>query len=142
MNNFEKKEYLKKYIPAISQLETIQTRREKACNISGQKLTDMPTSHGAVGDKMAETICELVSMEDKFFEKELQKYQDIIGNVLTAIYALENMIEKQIMTLKYIHGMDWKDVNVKMGYEERQIRRYHSMALQNIEINITTCSVA
>ena len=134
MTNYDKKQYLKKYIPAISQLELIKTRREKSGNISGQKLTDIPTCHGNVADRLAESICELVCMEDRFFEKELQEYQNIISNVLTAVYGLENMTEKQIMTLRYIHGMQWPDISVKMGYEIAQIHRYHSRGLHNIEI--------
>lgn len=136
MTNQDKKEYLKKYIPAIAQLESMTTRRTNMSNIASQRITDMPVCHSHIGDRLAETICELVSMEDKFIDKELEEYQDIISNVLTAVYGLENMIEKQIMTLRYIHGMKWTEIYYKMGYEEKQTHRYHARALQNIEINI------
>ena len=136
MTNQEKKEYLKKYIPAISQLESMSTRRINMSNISAQKITDMPVCHSHIGDRLAETICELVSMEDKFINKELEEYQEIISNVLSAVYGLVNMTERQIMTLRYIHGMKWDDIYDKMGYEKQQTHRYHSRALHNIEINI------
>ncbi len=136
MNTQQKKEYLMKYLPAISQLESMTTRRTNMTNISGQRLSHTSMVQGAVGDRLAETICELVSMEDKFIDKELEEYHVIIANVLTAVYGLKNMTEKQIMTLRYIHGMKWPDIIFKMGYEERQIHNYHSRALHNIEISI------
>ena len=135
MTTHENKEYLKKYIPAISQLKLMQSRRDGLCSVSGQKITGMPTSHSS-SDNLAIKICDLVCMEAKFFEKELQKYQDIISNVLTAIYGVKNLIEQQVLVLKYIHGMTWPDVAENMGYAETQIHRYHSKALQHIEINV------
>ena len=134
MNTQEKKAYLKKYIPAISQLETMTTRRTNMSNISGQRITDMPVCHGSVGDRLAESLCDLISMEDKFIDRELGEYQNIISNVLTAVYGLVDMTERQIMTLRYIHGMKWPEVTIKMGYEEAQVYRLHGKALNNITI--------
>jgi hypothetical protein len=137
MTNQEKKEYLKKYIPAISQLEIMQERRDKIYNIPGRKTTNMPLlGVYKKNDTLANTICELVCMEDSFFEKEVEKYTAIISGVLTAIYGLESMTEQQVMSLRYIHGMSWLEIYQKMRYCEKQTHKYHADALRNIEIEI------
>jgi DNA-directed RNA polymerase specialized sigma subunit len=64
----------------------------------------------------------------------MKQYTNIISTILTAIYALDDIIEKQILTLRYIEGMKWVDIYVKMGYKERQVHQQHSNALEHIEI--------
>jgi DNA-directed RNA polymerase specialized sigma subunit len=130
----EKKEYLRMYIPIMSQIEMMEMRRQKMYNISGQKLSLTSSSRGVVGDRLAESLCDVISMEEEFFEKDIKEYIKTISTILTAINALKDIIEKQILTLRYIDGMKWVEIYIKMGYKERQVHQHHSRALKNIEI--------
>ena len=50
------------------------------------------------------------------------------------IRQMENEDEQEVLRLRYILGMKWEEVAVKMGYSWRQIHRIHSSALLNFEI--------
>jgi len=51
----------------------------------------------------------------------------------SAIAKLSDPVECAILGYKYIDGLTWEQVCVKINYSWRQIHRQHASALKNIE---------
>jgi DNA-directed RNA polymerase specialized sigma subunit len=47
---------------------------------------------------------------------------------------MEDENEKDVLTYRYLRGMKWEDIAVKMGYSWRRIHYIHSKALENFRI--------
>ncbi len=47
---------------------------------------------------------------------------------------MENEDEQEVLRLRYILGMKWEEVAVKMGYSWKQTHRIHSSALKNFKM--------
>ena len=64
------------------------------------------------------------------------RWDRLIGEterVERAIAAVENPIERVLLGYKYIDGLTWEQVCVKMNYSWRQVHYIHSQALKNIQ---------
>jgi len=57
-------------------------------------------------------------------------------NIVDKIELMSDPTEKNLLRLKYIHGMTWEEVSDEIGYSYRQIHNIHKRALQNFNINI------
>ena len=51
-----------------------------------------------------------------------------------AIRRMENPDEQRVLRLRYLWGLKWEEVAVKMSYSWKQIHRLHSSALDNFEM--------
>ena len=52
-----------------------------------------------------------------------------------AIRLLENPVEQRVLRLRYLWGLNWKEIGEKMGYNERQPQRIHGSALNNFKMS-------
>lgn len=50
------------------------------------------------------------------------------------IEAMEDEAEKDLLTYRYLRGLKWEEVAVRMGYSWRKIHYLHSDALEHFEI--------
>ena len=64
------------------------------------------------------------------------RYQRILAyqQVRNCIEALEDEREKMLLTYRYIRGLKWEEICVKMDYKWRQVHRIHAMALKNLKM--------
>ena len=52
-----------------------------------------------------------------------------------AIRRMENPDEQRVLRLRYLCGLNWKEIGEKMGYNERQPQRIHGSALNNFKMS-------
>jgi len=52
-----------------------------------------------------------------------------------AIRRMENPDEQRVLRLRYLWGLNWKEIGEKMGYNERQPQRIHGSALNNFKMS-------
>lgn len=52
-----------------------------------------------------------------------------------AIRRMENPAEQRVLRLRYLWGLNWKEIGEKMGYNERQPQRIHGSALNNFKMS-------
>lgn len=52
-----------------------------------------------------------------------------------AIRRMENPAEQRVLRLRYLCGLNWKEIGEKMGYNERQPQRIHGSALNNFKMS-------
>lgn len=132
--NEQKKEYLKSYRRAIKREQDIldEIQRLRLDKMFPSVVNDgMPhgSSHSDLSDYVA-ILNEQIELLKKERLEKVRCYQKIEKQ----IRQMENEDEQEVLRLRYILGMKWEEVAVKMDYSWRQIHRIHSAALLNLKI--------
>ncbi len=129
-----KKEYLLGFQKISRQLarmenELAEIRLNKYCPYC---ISDgMPHASGC--SDLSSYMAKVDELEKKILKKRynrLQKQQEIRNR----IERMEDENEKDVLTYRYLRGMKWEDIAVKMGYSWRRIHYIHSKALENFRI--------
>ena len=92
------------------------------------KVLSSPAEH----DPMARDICDAVDATETLREYK-SKANAVLRDILTAIDSVQDERQKLLLTLRYINGLNFKDIKETMHYEETQIFVIHGRAL--VEIN-------
>ena len=132
--NEQKKEYLKSYRRAIKREQDIldEIQRLRLDKMFPSVVNDgMPhgSSHSDLSDYAAILNEQIDLLKEERFEK-VRCYQKIERQ----ISRMENEDEQEVLRLRYILGMKWEEVAVKMGYSWKQTHRIHSSALKNFKM--------
>lgn len=139
--NETKKEWLSRYRNAKAQAaeleeELYNLRVGKMC--PSNIITDMPSGGSGDGD-----LSSYVAAVDNLMSKIIQnRYKQVMlyTNISDAIDVLEDDVEKRILRLRYLQGMKWEEVIIRIGYDDRQVYRIHGNALHNIKIkDVSEC---
>ena len=132
--NEQKKEYLKSYRRAIKREQDIldEIQRLRLDKMFPSVVNDgMPhgSSHSDLSDYAAILDEQIELLKEERLEK-VRCYQKIERQ----IGQMENEDEQEVLRLRYILGMKWEEVAVKMGYSWIQTHRIHSSALKNFKM--------
>lgn len=132
--NEQKKEYLKSYRRAIKREQDIldEIQRLRLDKMFPSVVNDgMPhgSSHSDLSDYAAILDEQIELLKEERLER-VRCYQKIERQ----IRQMENEDEQEVLRLRYILGMKWEEVAVKMGYSWKQTHRIHSSALQNFKM--------
>ena len=130
------KVFLLQYISLSGRVDAltraINDAMERAWNtgvsIKEIKVLSSPAEH----DPMARDICDAVDATETLREYK-SKADAVLRDILTAIDSVQDERQKLLLTLRYINGLNFKDIKEKMHYEETQIFVIHGRAL--VEIN-------
>lgn len=95
-----------------------------------QHLSDMP-SNPVRGNPQEDMLVRHLELQELYSEK--------LAMLTEKQLAVEKLIEglqprhRTLMRYRYIEGLKWEEICVKMGYCWRQIHRLHSEALQALK---------
>lgn len=132
--NEKKKLFLKSYLrdkQAVIRIEE-QLAELRASKISPSLISDgMP--HGTSLSDLSDYAAKVDELERELTQK---RYDRICSfqRVQTAIEAVEDEAEKDLLTYRYLRGMKWEEIAVKMGYTWQHIHKIHAKALKNLEM--------
>ena len=132
--NEEKKEYLKSYRRAVKREKDIlnEIQRLRADKMFPSVVNDgMPT--GSNQSDLSDYIAILDEQIELLKVERLEKarcYQKIERQ----IKQMENEDEQEVLRLRYITGLKWEEVAVRMSYSWKHIHRIHSSALCNFKM--------
>lgn len=130
-----KKEYLLGFQKISRQLarlenELAEIRLNKYCPSC---ISDgMPHTSGC--SDLSSYMAKVDELEKKILKKRykrLQKQQEIRNR----IEKMEDENEKDVLTYRYLRGMKWEDIAVKMNIGYRHILRIHGKALENFKMS-------
>lgn len=135
MTNQEKKKWLLEYRKLeqnierdMEELQRLESRAEKITSM----VSDMPKG-GNQGDRLqlaVDRICELkVSLKQRI-DAAVEKRKEIE----TVIETLEDKTLQLLLRYRYIDGMTWEQIAVKMRYDYRWVLRLHGRALERLTI--------
>ena len=132
--NEQKKEYLKSYRRAIKREQDIldEIQRLRLDKMFPSVVNDgMP--HGSSHSDLSDYAAILDEQIDLLKEERLERVR-CYQKIERQIRQMENEDEQEVLRLRYILGMKWQEVAVKMGYSWKQTHRIHSSALKNFKM--------
>ena len=134
--NQKKIEYLSRYQKLGKRIEQLCAERavwlSKACKIT-QAITDMPKAkNGAQGN--SGELEKYVEIGEEI-TKELQKLHRMRREIRSIISTLEDDTLQTLMMYRYINGMTFEEIAVRMHYSWRQVCRKHGKALAKLKMS-------
>jgi DNA-directed RNA polymerase specialized sigma subunit len=88
-------------------------------------------SHAAF-DSMAEAVCKAADASETLYA-EYQECNRVLVQIMAAISAVPDEMQKTVLTLRYVEGLDWITIAEKISYSEVRTYVIHGRAL--VEIN-------
>lgn len=132
--NHRKIAWLNKYLAAVREeqmiLDEIQRLREDKM-FPSLVMDGMP--HGSSQSDLSEYAAKLdeqMAKLKKWQDEKVRTYSDILDR----IHRVTDDNQRALLICRYIKGMSWEDIAVKLGYTWRHVHRIHSQALDGINI--------
>lgn len=132
--NEQKKEYLKSYRRAIKREQDIldEIQRLRLDKMFPSVVNDgMP--HGSSHSDLSDYAAILDEQIDLLKEERLERVR-CYQKIERQIRQMENVDEQEVLRLRYILGMKWEEVAVKMNYSYRRTLDIHGKALLSFKI--------
>lgn len=132
--NDKKKEFLRRYRECERReceiLEEIQRLR------MDQMFPSMVNDGMPKGSQQSDLSDYMVLLDEQIdrLKQERLKKARTREQIGLAIRRMENPDEQRVLRLRYLWGLKWEEVAVKMSYSWKQIHRLHSSALDNFEM--------
>lgn len=130
MNN-PAKAYLRRYRAALQRAESLQRAideaRNMAISISVQLKPDKVQTSG--GHDLMESAIIRAADATVVLDEQLKGANAVLTEVLEAISAVPDEMQKTVLTLRYVEGLPWISVSERIHYEERMTFMIHGKAL-------------
>lgn len=132
MDNKEKCRYLNQYRIMHIEIDQItkelQRWQDLATRIS-PSYSDMP--HGGGSDKVQTAAVEVAELTDKL-NRKLHQAIMVQENIKKLLESLDDIKLRQLMSYRYINGMRWEEIAVRMDFNYCWVLRLHRKALNQI----------
>jgi DNA-directed RNA polymerase specialized sigma24 family protein len=77
---------------------------------------------------MAEAVCKAADASETLYA-EYQECNRVLAQIMQAISAMPDEMQKTVLTLRYVEGRSWEDIQDMIGYERTQTLVIHGRAL-------------
>ena len=128
------KVYLRRYRALVIRQESIRraidAAYDRATSITS-RLRAVPVSGGGAGDRMAEDVARIMD-ETAQLEQLLDASAQALSEILRAIDAVPDEMQRTVLVLRYVEGLDWISSAGCIQYEERQTFTRHGRALWEV----------
>lgn len=128
------KTFLRSYRAQLMRVDAlrraIDEAMERATDISVQLKPIIIQANG-IPDRMAEDVCYAADASGILTE-ELKKATAALNDVAMAIASVPDEMEKTVLTMRYIEGLDWISIAERIHYEERQTFVIHGRGLMAV----------
>ena len=133
--NEKKKLFLKSYLrdkQAVRRIEEQLAELRLSKLYPGMSMGDgMP--HGSDMRDLSDYAAKVDELERELIRKRFDRIQSF-RKVQAAIEEIEDETEKDLLTYRYLNGMKWEEIAVKMGYSWKHIHRIHAAALKDLKM--------
>lgn len=130
------KTFLKRYRAMIQRRESLQRSIDEAYDRATsctQKLKAVSVSGGnAAYDRMAEDVVKATDSTQQL-KAVLRQIDRELAQILKAIDAVPDEMQKTVLTLRYIEGLDWLRIQEQLHFERTQTLVLHGRALWNVK---------
>lgn len=129
--NERKKNYLRKYKESVSREKAIldEIQRLRMDKMFPSVVNDGMPHAGDCGDLSDYMV--LMDRQIENLKRERLEKMKIYTDIENRIRAMDEETEKEILRLKYIMGVSFEEIAVKLNYSYRHVTRLHGDALQN-----------
>lgn len=133
--NQKKIEYLSRYRKLGKRIEQLSTERamwlSRACKTT-QTISDMPKAkNGAQGD--SSEVAQYIEIGEEI-TRELRNLHRLRREIRAVITTLEDDILQTLMLYRYIDGMTFEEIAVKMNFSWRWTITLHGRALEKLSL--------
>lgn len=132
--NEKKKEFLKRYRKAVRREQDIldEIQRLRADKMFPSVCNDgMP--RGSSQTDLSDYAANIDEAIEELKEERLEKIK-IYREIAMRIRCMKDEDEQEVLRMRYIKGMKWEEVAIKMNYSYRGVLKIHGKALENFEI--------
>lgn len=128
------KQFLKGYKALMlrreSLLREVERMRESLTGTTVQLKQDVVTGSGAT-DRIGNLVPQIVDTEEAI-KPELTEINERIKRIFSAINSAPDEMQKTVLTLRYIEGLDWLAISERIGYEISNTYIIHGRALSEV----------
>jgi hypothetical protein len=130
-----KKEFLNQYLNAEKEigikLDQISRLRELSTKITQTLTPDKVKSNSE--NRLESSVSKIVDIEREI-GTSIDQLERIRLQVESVINSVPNVNQRNVLRLRYISGMKWEQIAVKLNYDYRWVLRLHGKALNKIAI--------
>ena len=130
------KTYLKRYRAMMARRESLQRSIEEAYDRATsctQKLRAVHVDGGnAAYDRMAEDVVKAADSTEQL-KAVMDQIDRDLKEILRAIDSVPDEMQKTILTLRYIEGLDWESIQEQLHVERSWGSKLHGRALWNVK---------
>ena len=130
------KEFLNRYRHMVKRRESllreIDIIRARATNTTIQLKDVSVKSSSKINDQMAEAAVMLAD-STAALDALVKEIDATLTTILIAIESIDDEKQKTLLTLRYVEGLSWQEVQEMMAYEHTQIMVMHGRALMKIK---------
>ena len=130
-----KKEFLNQYLNAEKEigikLDQIARLRELSTKITQTLTPDKVKSNSE--NRLESSVSKIVDIEREI-GASIDQLERIRLQVESVINSVPNVNQRNVLRLRYISGMKWEQIAVKLNYDYRWVLRLHGKALNKIAI--------
>jgi DNA-directed RNA polymerase specialized sigma subunit len=132
--NEKKKEFLMSYQKEKRRVRRLEEQLEELRrNKMSPSVTNDGMPHGTDKKDLSDYAVKVDEIEQ---ELVAARYSRICAfqEVQKRIEAMEDEREKDLLTYRYLKGLKWEEICVRMDYKWRQVHRIHAMAIKNLKM--------
>ena len=126
------KTYLKRYRALVIQRDSLQrsidAAYERAYSCTQRLRPIRVTGGGSVYDRMAEDVAR-ISDETEQLKAAKERAEAALSEIMSAIQAVPDEMQKTVLMLRYVEGLDWISISERINYEERMTFIIHGRGL-------------
>jgi RNA polymerase sigma factor (sigma-70 family) len=132
----QKIEWLKSYRALDGKIESM-TEQLQVWNARATKITatisQEPKAAGS-GDQLQRCIDQICELQTEIAQ-EMDKLRKRKQEIETAIHGLNEKSYQDILWYRYIQGMTFEEIAIKMNYSWRQVCRKHKNAVEKLKMS-------
>ena len=136
MNSNPAKSYLKRYRSILKRADSIRRSideaHERAVSVSVSLSADKVSGSGAY-DRMAEDVVRAADLCEKLYE-QLNAARTALEEILEAIASVPDETQKAVLTMRYVEGKSWEQIQEAIAYEKTQAFVLHGRGLYHVNM--------
>lgn len=126
------KTYLKRYRALLIQRDSLQRSIDasyaRATSCTARLKPIRVQGGGAAYDRMAEDVAR-ISDETEQLKAAKERAENALSQIMAAIQAVPDEMQRTVLLLRYVEGLDWISLADKIGYEISNTYILHGRAL-------------
>lgn len=134
MTNQEKKAYLSGYKAGLLEIEQLEEEiRRLGAQAEGMRSMGGGVA-GSSGDNPMQACIDQMLEFQRMLTERLAENMKLRGSIENSIAAVEDAKLRLLLRYRYIEGMTFEEIAVRMFYSYMQICRLHGQALEQCSI--------
>lgn len=129
------KEALKEYRWKLKQrdelLREMDESYDRAISCTVRLKPNKSFGSSASYDRMADDVVRIADTRERLKAK-IAELDAKLADILKMVDAVNDERGRLILTMRYVRGMRWEDIQKEMHYSEKQVKRIHGVALLDI----------